>query len=167
MDSPERQTRIVILWHTGATTELVAMRLTTGDKLRTPEKVVQTIRELAAHMTDVEIAIELNQRGLTSGKGRAFTADSVGWIRWKFQINKPERDLRCVRALGVREDGCYSTSALAKKLGVGIHTVHYWREKGVLEAFQETPNGPWWHWVTPDVLQTLREKIRRVPVKSE
>jgi hypothetical protein len=145
VDSPERQTRIAILWHTGATTELVAMRLTTGDKLRTPEKVVQTIRELAAHMTDVEIAIELNQRSLTSGKGHAFTANRVGWIRWKFQINKPESDPRCVRALGVSEDGCYSTSALVAKLGVGIHTIHYWREKGVLEAFQESPNGPWWN----------------------
>lgn len=102
VDSPERQTRIAIVWHTGATSELVAMRLTTGNKLRTPEEVVQTIRELAAHMTDVEIAIELNQRGLKSGKGRAFTADSVGWKRLQFQINKPESDPRCVRALGER-----------------------------------------------------------------
>ena len=57
VDSPERQTHIAILWHTGATTELVAMRLTTKDKLRTPEEVVQTIRELAPHMTNVEIAL--------------------------------------------------------------------------------------------------------------
>ena len=102
VDSPERQTHIAILWHTGATTELVAMRLTTKDKLRTPEEVVQTIRELAPHMTNVEIALELNQRGLTSGKGRAFTADSVSWKRLQFQINKPESDRRCVRALGER-----------------------------------------------------------------
>jgi hypothetical protein len=41
------------------------------------------------------------------------------------------------------------------------------RKKGILEASQETPTGPWWHRVTPSVLQTLRSKIRRVPVKSE
>ena len=69
--------------------------------------------------------------------------------------------------LRIRSDGCYSTSALAQKLGVGIHTIHYWREKGIVEASQETPNGPWWHRVTPEVLKTLRDKIRRVPVKSE
>lgn len=55
----------------------------------------------------------------------------------------------------------------AEKLGVGIHTIHYWREKGILEAFQETPKGPWWHRVTPETLKTLRDKIRRVPVKEE
>jgi transposase-like protein len=71
------------------------------------------------------------------------------------------------RTVGIRSDGSYSTSALAQKLGVGIHTIHYWREKGILSAFQESPSGPWWHRVTPEVLQLLREKIRRVPVKSE
>lgn len=69
--------------------------------------------------------------------------------------------------MGIRSDGSYSTSALADKLGVGIHTIHYWRKKGVVEAFQETPHGPWWHRVTPEVLQMLRDNIRRVPVKSE
>lgn len=40
-------------------------------------------------------------------------------------------------------------------------------KKGVVEAFQETPHGPWWHRVTPEVLEMLRDNIRRVPVKSE
>lgn len=41
------------------------------------------------------------------------------------------------------------------------------REKGIVEASQETPNRPWWHRVTPEVLKTLRDKIRRVPVRAE
>ena len=41
------------------------------------------------------------------------------------------------------------------------------REKGFIPASQETPNGPWWHQVTPEILKTLREKICRVPVRSE
>jgi DNA invertase Pin-like site-specific DNA recombinase len=167
VDTPQRSSRLQILWHTGATTELVAMRPTTQDKLRTPEAVVQTIRELAVGRTDSEIASLLNQRGLKSGLGRAFTASAVAWIRWKFQIDKPGSDPGFARHVGIRPDGSYSTSALAEKLGVGIHTIHYWREKGILEAFQETPKGPWWHRVTPEVLETLRAKIRRVPVKSE
>jgi hypothetical protein len=58
-------------------------------------------------------------------------------------------------------------SALAQKLGVGIDTIHYWRQKGVVPAIRETPHGPWWHSVSPEVLQTLRQKIRRVPLKQE
>ncbi|MEO0688085.1 MAG: hypothetical protein AAFY76_24255, partial [Cyanobacteria bacterium J06649_11] len=48
--------------------------------------------ELASGRTDTEIALELNQRGLVSGTGRAFTKASVAWIRWKFGIEKPLAD---------------------------------------------------------------------------
>jgi hypothetical protein len=85
----------------------------------------------------------------------------------QLQIPKPESDNRVAFHLGIREDGCYSTSALAQKLGVGIHTIHYWREKGIVPAIRDTPHGPWWHPVTPEVLQSLRQKIRRVPLNEE
>ena len=100
------------------------------------------------------------------GTGRAFTKKGVAWIRWKFGIEKPLSNPQ-VAHLGVSPEGYYSTSALAEKLGVGIHTVYYWRDKGIIQAFQETPRSPWWYIVTPEVLETLRKKIRRVPVKSE
>jgi hypothetical protein len=167
VDSPTRQTQVKILWHTGATSELLVNRPSIQQKLGTSNEVVQAIRELAAGRTDEEIAIELNQLGLVSAKGRAFTAKAVAWIRLKYKISKPASDPGFARTVGFCSDGCYSTSALASLLGVGIHTIHYWRKKGILEAFQETPTGPWWHRVTPSVLQTLRSKIRRVPVKSE
>jgi DNA-binding transcriptional MerR regulator len=38
--------------------------------------------------------------------------------------------------VGITSDGYYSTSALAKKLGVGIHTIYYWRDKGAIEVIQ-------------------------------
>ena len=166
IDALERSTRIQILWHTGATTELMATRPTTADKLRTPNEVIQLVEELSKGRTDSEIADELNRRGLVSGQSRAFTTDSVAWIRWKFGIEKPLSDPK-VASLGVSPEGYYSTSALAEKLGVGIHTIYYWRDKGIIEAFQETDRSPWWYIVTPEVLDTLREKIRRVPVKSK
>ena len=101
-----------------------------------------------------------------SGQGRAFTTASIAWIRWKFGIYKPLSDPNKAK-MGVSPEGYYSTSALAEKLGVGIHTIYYWRDKGIIQAFQETDRSPWWYIVTPEVLDTLREKIRRVPVKSE
>lgn len=166
IDTPERSTRIQILWHTGAISILVATRPTNADKFRTPPKILQLIEELAAGRTDTEIALELNRRGLVNAKGRAFTKKGIAWIRWKFGIDKPLSDPTVAKS-GVSPEGYYSTSALAEKLGVGIHTIYYWREKGIIQAFQETDQSPWWHIVTPEVLATLRAKIQRVPVKSE
>lgn len=167
VDNPLRQTKIAILWHTGATTEQVVERPTISQKMATPEAVIQVIRELAQKQTDASIALSLNQRSLVSGRGRAFTAASVAWIRGKYQIPKPLSSNTFAGNVGIRADGSYSTSALAKKLGVGIHTIHYWREQGVIEATRETERGPWWYQVTPEVLRLLREKIRRVPVLDE
>ena len=127
VEHPIRQTKLNILWHTGATSELFTNRPSIQQKLGTSVEVIQAIRELANGRTDAQIATELNCQGLLSAKGRAFTASSVSWIRLKYQINKP----------------------------------------GIVSAFQETSKGPWWHRVTPEVLKTLRDKIRRVPVKSE
>jgi len=166
IDAPERSTRIQILWHTGATSILVATRPTNADKYRTPNEVIQLIEELAIGRTDTKIADELNRRGRVNANGRAFTKKGIAWIRWKYGIAKPLSDPIVAKA-GISPEGYYSTSALAEKLGVGIHTIHYWREKGIIQATQETDQSPWWHIVTPEVLETLRAKIQRVPVKSE
>jgi MerR-like DNA binding protein len=64
-----------------------------------------------------------------------------------------------------RPDGRYSTRALATRLGVSIATIHYWREQGILPAIQELPGGPWWHEITPAVLERLRTHMRRAPVQ--
>lgn len=69
--------------------------------------------------------------------------------------------------MGITPDGYYSTSALAKKLGVGIHTIYYWRDKGAIEVIQNPDSHLCWYKVTPEVLDILREKIRRVPVQQE
>ena len=147
VESPTRQSHIAILWHTGATTEFMVKRPTSREKLSTPVEVIEAIRELTASRTYGEIAELLNQQGFLTGKGRKFTPSAVNWICWKFQIKKP----RAENQKGLRADGCYSTKALADKLGVSIHTIHYWREKGVLEAHQEYKKGPWWYLVTPEV----------------
>lgn len=141
IDAPERSTRVQILWHTGATSELIATRPTNAEKFRTPNEVIQLIEELAPGRTDSEIADELNRRGLVGGTGRAFTKKGVAWIRWKFGIEKPLSNPQ-VAHKGVSPEGYYSTSALALKLGVGIHTIYYWRDKGIISAFQETPKSP-------------------------
>ena len=163
IESPTRQTRIAILWHTGATSELIVNRPTSKQKRQTPTEIIDAVRELADGRTDAQIAELLNQRGLLTTKKRQFTKNSVNWIRWKFKISKTAPNV----LTGIRDDGCYSTKALAEKLGVSIHTIHYWRQKGVLVAHQEYQRGSWWYRVTPEVLKILHTKIRRVSVKSD
>lgn len=167
IEQPKRQTQIKLLWHTGAVSKLTTPRPTIGQKVGTPKVAIQAIRELATSHTDADIAQILNQRGLISGRGRPFTASSVSAIRLKFKIKKPKSDRVFAARVGIRDDGRYSTTALANTLGVTISTIHYWRKKGILEAVRENAHSPWWHTVTPEVLTMLRQKIWRVPLKPD
>ena len=58
-----------------------------------------------------------------------------------FKLKNLEGKKGFAAKVGIGSDGSYSTSALASLLGVGIYTIHYWRNKGIVEAFQETANG--------------------------
>jgi hypothetical protein len=165
IEVPQRQTRIHLLWHTTATTDLVVARMRPTERVRTPPQVIKAIAALAVGRTDAAIAEALNAQGLTSGRGRPFTAKAVAWIRHHYEIRKPGSDRQVAARTTARADGRYSTRALATRLGVSIATIHYWREHGVLPAIQELPGGPWWHEITPEVLKRLRTHIRRASVQ--
>jgi DNA invertase Pin-like site-specific DNA recombinase len=159
IDSPTRQTRVQILTHTGVALEFFVPRPSSAEKFKTAPEVLVVVKELA-QLPNEKIAHLLNQRGFVTGKGRPFTSSSVAWLRYLLktpQIVFPSEK-------GIRADGSYSTKALANLLGVGIHTIHYWREKGIIDAYQDSPKGPWWHFVSPETLSLLRSAIRRVPV---
>jgi hypothetical protein len=161
VDTAPRQTQVQVLWHTEVVTALTVPRPSRHERSRTPSDVVSTIATLAATHTDAAIAALLNARGLRSGKGHAFTASAVVWVRRKYNITKPLLDPRQAACLEARPDGRYSTRALAIQLGVTIHTIHYWRKHGMIPAIQETPGGPWWHEVTPAVLESLQRQMRQ------
>lgn len=165
VETPQRQTCIHLLWHTTATTNLVVARLRSSERVRTPPQVIEAIAALAVGRTDAAIAEALNAQGLASGRGKPFTAKAVAWIRHHYQLRKPGSDRQVAAGTRARADGRYSTRALATRLGVSIATIHYWREQGVLPAIQELPGGPWWHEITPEVLEKLRTRIRRAPVQ--
>ncbi len=42
-ETPQRQTRIHLLWHTTATTELMVARLRSSERVRTPPQVLEAI----------------------------------------------------------------------------------------------------------------------------
>jgi hypothetical protein len=133
--------------------------------VRTSPQVIEAIAALAPGRTDAAIAEALNAQGFSSGRGTPFTAKAVAWIRHHYQIRKPGSDRQVAARTTARADGRYSTRALATRLGVSIATIHYWRAQGILPAIQELPGGPWWHEITPEVLERLRKHIRRAPVQ--
>jgi hypothetical protein len=165
IEAPQRQTRIHLLWHTTATTDLVVARMQPTERVRTPPQVIEAIAALTVGRTDAAIAEALNAQGLTSGRGRPFTAKAVAWIRHYYDIRKPGSERQVAARTTARADGRYSTRALATRLGVSIATIHYWREHGMLPAIQELPGGPWWHEITPEVLERLRTHMRRASVQ--
>ena len=165
IDGPQRQTRVQLLWHTTATTIFAIPRLRAVERVHTPPQVLAALAALAAGRTDAAMAETLNAQGLTSGRGRPFTAKAVAWIRPHSQIRTPGSDRQGAAGTMARADGRYATRALATRLGVSIATMHSWREQGMLPAIQELPGGPWWHEITPEVLERLRTHIRRAPIQ--
>ena len=122
VEAPQRQTCIHLLWHTTATTDLMVSRLRSSERVRTPPQVIEAIAALAVGRTDAAIAETLNAQGLSSGRGRPFTAKAVAWIRHHYQIRKPGSDRQVAASTMARADGRYSTRALATHLGVSIAT---------------------------------------------
>ncbi len=80
-DEP-RRTRVRIHWQTGAVTEgLVARPLPACAAVRTPQVVVERLRELWASCRSAEeIAQRLNREGLRSGRSKPFTARRVKYL---------------------------------------------------------------------------------------
>jgi len=166
VDTAPRQTQGQGLWHTDVVTTLTVPRPSRRERTRTPSDVVSTVATLAATHTDAAIAALRNTRGLRSGKGRSFTPAAVVWVRRKYGIAKPLMDTRHAARLEARPDGRCSTRALAIQMGVSLHTIHDWRKRGMIPAIQETPGGPWWHDVTPAVLESLQKQMRQVPINT-
>jgi len=161
IDVPERLVKINVLWHTGATTVLFAPRPHNAKATKTPDTVIEAIRKLATTHHDQEIAAELNKAGLRSGLGRAFTATSIAGIRHSYGIPKPGSDPAFAAKGDLLEGRYLSTSAAAKRLGVGIQTIGYWRTIGLLSGHRQTPRGPWWYEITEDVIERLRGRIEK------
>jgi len=159
VDVPERTTQVKILWKTGAVTEVFAARPST---CKTPENVLALIRELASKRhADVEIAEELNRRGLKSGRGRVFTKQAVTMLRSEYKISAgrpPGGHL----PLPARDNlGRYSLRAMAARYGISEHVVRYWVETGVITPERDYQGGPFWFAVTPPVEARIAEALRR------
>lgn len=93
---------------------------------QTPPDIVAQIDRLLDQYTEGEIAAQLNQQGLHSGKGGRFQCKSIAHIRRAYCLKS--------RYDRLREKGMLTVKEIAKYLGIVTGTAHTWRELGILKA---------------------------------
>ncbi len=159
-DLPRRQTRVRILWHTGATTEVLVDRPENHDLFRTPPDCIQIIRELMPTHTDAQIAAELTERRLLTGRRKPWTALAVCTARHQHDLTRYKRKDRGSQCRQMRADGRYPTRAVAALLGVDRSTVLYWCQTGLLPGVRDPDSGTWWFHLPPELAEKLRNRPR-------
>ena len=146
-----KQLQIHIRWQGGACSDVsVQLPLNMPDRTRYPSAVVTKIRDLARHLSDREIADQLNHEGQTSAKGIPYTAKMLHWIRWRYQI--PPAELKRPEELTVHQ--------VAERFGTSDHVVYYWIEHGVIRSRRINPGMPHWITLSEQDEQRLREWVR-------
>jgi DNA invertase Pin-like site-specific DNA recombinase len=120
-DQPEIQ--IGIRWQSGASEQITVLRPAAARSARA-QAVFEIIRQLGPTHTNQQLADHLNQTGWLTASGRAFTEDSVRWMRWKHRIPSPPK-------LPVGEVGVHD---LAQRLNVGDAVIYRWINQGKLQA---------------------------------
>jgi hypothetical protein len=154
--------RIDVRWQTHACRTLEVPRPKQAYVIRrTAPEVVERVRQLAQHHTDIEIAARLNHEGHLSGQGGAFSASKVDWLRYAYGITSgcPLGPAAC--PTGQRGDGRYSAQAAAALLNVSVYTIADWCKAGKLDGRQVAPRGPWWVTLTPEMIAALRKPRRQ------
>jgi DNA invertase Pin-like site-specific DNA recombinase len=146
-----------IRWQTEAVTEFEIAR----PSQRTPPAVADRIRELAPTHTDEQIAIRLNQDGLTTGKKLPFIKNRVQWVRHTYHISLGPSKRPDAYPDGQRADGRYSAQAAADLLNVTVSTIADWCQSGCLDGVQTKPHSPWWVKLTPEIITELRKPVRK------
>jgi DNA invertase Pin-like site-specific DNA recombinase len=146
-----RQVVLHIRWQGGACSDVTVKRhLPIAERLRYSAETIERVRALSHDLNDSQIAQALNKQGLLSSKGQPFTLSMIKWIRHRYAV--PTVRLQRADEITVRQ--------LADELGVSIHFVHYWINRGVINARQIDGHGPWWITVSIEQRLDLQDRIR-------
>jgi DNA invertase Pin-like site-specific DNA recombinase len=94
---------------------------------KTPADVVREIDQLLDHHTYPRIATILNERGIRSGEGKAFTSRIVARIRRSYALTPRYDRLRKVGMLTVEE--------MATLLGICPQSVKIWNHHGLIRGY--------------------------------
>ena len=120
------------------------------DQIRYSEDIINEIRELAKNYIDTEIAQILNRKAISSAKGKAFTANIVQWIRYRYKIPFPD----------IKKENEFTVKEVAKKFDISTHMVYYWIERGYVEVRRLKTGYPYWITIDSTKEKELRERIK-------
>jgi DNA invertase Pin-like site-specific DNA recombinase len=143
LDSVSRPgfSRLLVRWHTGATTTLDVPRPRHGTPPATA--VADRLRALAQHLSDDQIAERLNAEGFPTATGLSWTLDRVRAVRRRHRIptacplGTPKSD--------PRGDGLLKSTEVALRLTVHPCMISQWFRDGLISGLQRKPGG--WLWV--------------------
>jgi hypothetical protein len=120
----------------GATTTLkLPLPLNAWQGRKTSDHVLAQIDELLNHHTDAQAVAILNERGVKTGAGDAFSSESLRWIRYATGMKSYKERLR--------EAGMLTTQEIAVQLGICDSTVKLWHRKGKIQGCTCNDKGDW------------------------
>jgi hypothetical protein len=138
----DTEIKVHVRFRGGATTTLkLPLPRNAWQLLKTPDQVLAQIDALLEHHTEAETVAILNQRGLRTGAGKAFTMTSLRWVQYARGAKSHRQYLRAAGLLTARE--------MASKLGKSEKVVRTWRRKGILQACR-CDDGHEWLYYPPD-----------------
>jgi len=163
LDTPQRLTRIQVLWCTGAVSDFTIPRPKWTTAHTTTEEALTLVRDFVAQdQTNGEIADALNRHGLRNSRGKLWQASAVRWMRFRYGIPRkgPSRSQRPLP--GRRDDGLYSIRGVAARLHVSEATVEYWIKRGRLQPAEGSGRGrACWFRLDPATVSRLHGLRRR------
>jgi hypothetical protein len=139
----QRQITVAVRFRGGATTTLTLPRPLTAQQLRvTHEDVRRQIDALLDEYTDAQVVNTLNERGLHTGAGDAFGANSIKWVRYAHKLKSLKQRLL--------NGGWLTGKQIASKLGVKRTTLGRWRTTGRINARICNDRGEWLYRLPPE-----------------
>jgi hypothetical protein len=121
-------------WSGGVHSELSVPRLRAGEHCyKSPQEVVDMIRDLAKVCDDNTIAAVLNRNGITTGKGN----------RWNKSRVQKQRSRKGILLGKWKSRSWLNLSEAATELGVSAPTVRCLIEQGILPGRQVIRYAPW------------------------
>ena len=137
--SKQRELTVAVRFRGGATKTLTLPRPLTGQQLRaTNEDVRRQIDTLLDEYTDAQVAGILNQRGLQTGAGDAFRAQSVKWVRFSAKFERLQDRLRAA--------GWLTGAEIFESLGFNRRKRAKMRLAGTIEGRICDARGQWLYW---------------------
>lgn len=152
VEKPERGKVILHLRWQGGQCETLDVELPrpTAERWRHSESLVQRVRELAREYADEEIAARLNDEGLRSNKGNAFTRSSIRWLRNKHAIPPVDK----------KQPGEQTVQEVSQQFGVSPGVVYYWIAHKIIPARRLNNGSPYWITVNPQKERELEKWVR-------